>query len=147
MKEIYYLDGKTLPTIPVPHDCVIKNISLKDRYIEFVFEDDISYHDSVRAIKPEAKSLIVRYRLLRDADDLSVYKRVTPPRLFSKMFSKDRYKRIDHRSFSEWTSGKYKPEYLYHNVGYCSVITKLFSVNGDVILDANVDRIEFEWIV
>ena len=41
--------------------------------------------------------------------------------------------------------GKFKLEYLYHNVAYCSVITKLFS-NGYVILDAEIDYVEFEWI-
>ena len=36
-------------------------------------------------------------------------------------------------------------EYLYHNVGYCSIITKLF-LHDTIILDAMIDTVEFEWI-
>ena len=35
MIEKYYLNGESLPTIPVPHDCVIKHIQIKDQSIEF----------------------------------------------------------------------------------------------------------------
>ena len=59
-KEIYYLNGETLPTIPLPHDCVIKSLAIKDQCMEFVFEDDISYHDSIKYYRPDAKSLIMR---------------------------------------------------------------------------------------
>ena len=38
MIEKYFLNGESLPTIPVPHDCVIKHIRLKEQCIEFVFE-------------------------------------------------------------------------------------------------------------
>lgn len=36
-------------------------------------------------------------------------------------------------------------EYLYHNVGYCSIIVKLWSSN-DIVLDITADYVEFEWI-
>ncbi|MBR6424372.1 MAG: hypothetical protein IKS29_00270, partial [Oscillospiraceae bacterium] len=68
MKEKYFLNGESLPTIPVPHDCVIKKIQLKDQCIEFIFEDDISYHDSIQYYKPDAKSLIIRYHFAYDTD-------------------------------------------------------------------------------
>ncbi len=146
MIEKYYLNGESLPTIPVPHDCVIKHIQLKDQSIEFVFEDDISYHDSIQYYKPEAKSLIIRYHFAYDKDDFSIYKWVNPMRLLSKLFSIDgHYKRIKNSFLTELPEGKFKFEYLDHNVGYCSIITKLFS-NGYIILDADIDCVEFEWI-
>ena len=30
MKETFYLNGKEVPTIPVPHDCIVKDIKLKE---------------------------------------------------------------------------------------------------------------------
>ena len=66
MKEIFYLNKDILPTIPVPHDCVIKDIQIGGQHLTFVFEDDISYHDSIKFIAPEAKSLIIRYHLTDD---------------------------------------------------------------------------------
>ena len=146
MKEKYFLNGESLPTIPVPHDCVIKKIQLKDQCIEFIFEDDISYHDSIQYYNPDAKSLIIRYHFAYDTDDFSIYKWVKPMRLLSKLFSLDgHYKRIKNSLLTELPEGKFKFEYLYHNVGYCSIITKLFS-NGYIILDADIDCVEFEWI-
>ena len=142
MKEIYYLNKKSLPTIPVPHDCIIKSICLREQCIEFVFEDDISYHDSIQYYKPEAKSLVIKYHFAYDVDDYSIYKWVTP----KKPFSKDgHYKHLDNRLITKLSKGKFKLEYLYHNVGYCSIITKLFS-NGYIILDAEIDYVEFDWI-
>ncbi len=141
MKEVYYLNKKTLPTIPVPHDCIVKTLSLRDHCIEFVFEDDISYHDSIKNIKPEAKSLIIRYHFANDEDDFAIYKWVKP-RPFSKA---ERYIRLDNRTLAKLTEGKLKPEYLYHNIGYCSIITKLCAYR-EIILDAEVDYVELEWI-
>ena len=140
MKEIYYLNKETLPTVPVPHDCIIKAISVAEQYLEFVFEDDVSYHDSIRQYKPDARSLIIRYHFANDSDGFSVYKWAKRP------FERDGYyKKLDNGQLTKLPSGKFGLEYLYHNIGYCSVITKLFS-NGFIILDAEVDYIEFEWI-
>ena len=146
MIEKYFLNGESLPTIPVPHDCVIKHIRLKEQCIEFVFEDDISYHDSIQYYKPDAKSLIIRYHFAYDTDDFSIYKWVKPMKLFSKLFLIDgHYKQVKNSLLTELPEGKFRLEYLYHNVGYCSIITKLFS-NGYIILDADIDCVEFEWI-
>ena len=146
MKETYFLNGESLPTIPVPHDCVVKKIVRKDQLIEFIFEDDISDYDSIQYVKPDAKSLIIRYHFSDGPDGFSIYKWIRPNRLLSKLFSKDgHYKRIKNSLLTELPEGEFKLEYLYHNVGYCSVITKLFSYDS-VILDAEVDYVEFEWI-
>ena len=115
MKETYYLNKETLPTIPVPHDCVVKDIQLKDQTLIFVFEDNISSHDSIQAIRPNAKSLIIRYHLTEE-DGFSVYEWRKPGR-FSR---KDGYYRLMDNSQLFAFAGHL--EYLYHNVGYCSII-------------------------
>lgn len=142
MKETYYLNGKTLPTIPVPHDCVIKEIRRGEEGIEFIFEDDITRHDSAGHLRPEAKSLIVRYHFADTPGDFSVCKWVKPKKPFSK---NGHYKLLDNGQLTGLPEGKFRLEYLYHNVGYCSVITKLFA-DGLIILDVRADRVELEWI-
>ena len=44
--EIYRLDGNTLPSIPVPHDCIIDSVREDDETLEFIFEADISKYSS-----------------------------------------------------------------------------------------------------
>ena len=139
MTETYYLNGNILPTIPVPHDCVIKKIRLKNQHIIFEFENDISYHDSIKNFKPEAKSLIIKYHLLSDGD-FSIYKWKKPSGFSNKT---GRYNCMDNNTITELSDNRL--EYLYHYVGYRSIIIKLFS-NGFIIIDADVDYIEFEWI-
>ncbi|MCR5848691.1 MAG: hypothetical protein K6G75_11325 [Lachnospiraceae bacterium] len=141
-KKIYYLNQKELPTIPVPHDCVVNDIVLSGNFIEFKFEDDISQYDSIQYHKPDAKSLIIRFHLKDDPEDYSVYQWVMP----QKPFQKDGcYKRIENGKITEMTKGEYKLEYLYHNVGYCSIIVKLWA-GSEIIFDADADFVEFEWI-
>lgn len=139
MTETYYLNKGQLPIIPTPHDCVVKTISLEDRCIVFEFEEDISDHDSIMAIKPGARSLIIRYHLT-EYGEYSIYKWLKPHKLFLKNGG---YKCLPCSALSSLTNGK--PEYLYHNVGYCSIIIKLCS-DGFIILDVDADRIEYEWL-
>lgn len=142
MKKTYYLNQKELPTIPVPHDCVIDSISLEGQNIEFVFEEDISDHDSIKYHKPDAKSLVIKIHMAYDRDDYSIYRWVKPKKPFQK---EGYYKRLNNGRITELAKGRFKLEYLYHNVGYCSIIIKLFS-GGEIILDAEADYVEFEWI-
>lgn len=141
MKETYYLNKVELPTIPVPHDCVIKEIQLDGNNLIFVFENDISYHDSIKAFRPDAKSLIIRFHLV---DDISLFIREKPNRLFHKPGV---YKEIDLTKSNNQLVDlpKKRLEYLYHNVGYCSIIVKLWS-SSSIILDMTIDYVEFEWI-
>ena len=139
MSETYYLNGHILPTIPVPHDCVIKKVRLENQHIIFEFENDISYNDSIKNFKPEAKSLIVKYHLLND-EDFSIYKWKKPSGFFNK---NGRYDCIDNNTITKLSDSRL--EYLYHYVGYCSIIIKLFS-EGFIIIDADVDYVELEWI-
>ena len=137
MTETYYLNGNLLPTIPVPHDCVIKKVRVENQHIIFEFEDDISYFDSIKNFKPEVRSLIIKYHLLNDGD-FSIYKWKKPSGLFNK---NGRYDCVNNNTILSDS----RLEYLYHYVGYRSIIIKLFS-NGFIIIDADVDHIEYEWI-
>ena len=65
---IYYLNKDTVPTIPTPHDCEIKKVTIQGDYIIFEFDDDISYHDSIRHFIPDAKSLVIKIHLVDDFD-------------------------------------------------------------------------------
>ena len=139
MTETYRLDEKQLPDIPVPHDCGIKSIRLADRDLEFVFEDDISRHDAVRSRKPDAKSLVMRFHLACEPEECEVLQWVPDG---------DGHYRVTGLGELAGLTGS-GLEYLYHDVGYRSVILRLFcggKVNGPVILIAEADAVGVEWI-
>ena len=133
MKEVYFLNKKELPTMPVPHDCIIKKINIENDFMEFIFEDDISYHDLIKNIDPDAKSLKIKYHIM-DKDYFSIYKWEKP----------DNYRHIDYKEFINLPK-IHTLEYLYHNVGYNSLIIKLM-LQDEIIIDIMVDYIEYEWI-
>ena len=41
MKKTYYLNKDVLPTIPVPHDCIIKKIRIEHKWLIFTFDNPI----------------------------------------------------------------------------------------------------------
>jgi len=138
MKETYYLNRETLPTIHVPHDCVVQEIRMENQALVFLFEDHISDHESIQAIHPTAKSLIIRYHLTEE-DSFSVYQWRKPQ---NSSQENGCYQCLDNVQLFQFAG---HIEYLYHNVGYCSIIIKLCADN-EVILDANADYLEYEWI-
>ncbi len=144
MKEIFYLDKPVLPTIPVPHDFVIKEIRSDEENLYFVFEDDISYHDSAKEIRPNARSLIIRFHLPDGLDDVGLYFRKRPGILFhrSAVFVETPQKKL-YKTLVDLP--KERLEYLYHNVGYRSVIVRLWSFCS-IVLELDADYVEFEWI-
>ena len=73
MKKTYYLNKDVLPTIPVPHDCIIKKIRIEHKWLIFTFDNDTSYYDSVRKLSPNIRNLILKYHL-SNPEDFSVYK-------------------------------------------------------------------------
>lgn len=146
MKEIYYLNQKELPVIPTPHDCVIKEIRLDAQNLIFIFEDDISVHDSIQAQKPGAKSLIMTFHLQDDIYDISLLQR--KGHAFNRLFHRlGVYKEIDiYKNASKLRALTFlKLEYLYHTVGYCSIILKLWSKDS-IIMDITADYVEMDWI-
>lgn len=136
MTEKFYLNGDTVPTIPTPHDCVIKQIEYDTEYLTFKFEDDISAYDSIKSIHPSAKSLIIRIHLLDP--ELYVYKQK-----YSKLMRREIFYEVDNKKL---TSLPKKPlEYISHTVGFTTLIIRLFQ-NGGYMFDICADFIEFEWI-
>lgn len=124
--------------MPVPHDCIIKSIALEGESLVFSFADDISRYDSVRHIRPDVKSLIIRYHLVDEVYEL--YKFVNPGKIF---FREGAYKGLPQDALFRLADGKL--EYLYHFVSYESIIIKMYS-EREIILDADVDYVEYEWI-
>ncbi len=146
MKEQYNLSTDSLPTIPVPHDCVIKTIIIDKarQCISFVFEDDISGYDSIADTHPGAKSLIIKYHFYNDIEDYQLYKMMRPT-LFLRNGG---YKCLadypkNHEELLKLT--KYNLEYLYHYVAYKAIIIVLWA-ETHIVLKLDVDTIEYEWI-
>lgn len=134
----YYLDKAEWPTIPVPHDCVISSVSFSDDFLVFNFEQDISAHDSIQHICPNAKSLTIKMHLI-DTFDIYQMKVRKLPKLkrsyseinFDKLVSLVKQQRV---------------EYLYHYVAFQSLIVNLISEES-IILNLRTDYIEYIWKV
>lgn len=147
MKEVYYLNKETLPRIPVPHDCFIKEVTLKDGFLEFKFEDDINLHDSIQAIKPEAKSLIIRYHLIYDLDDIDI---TMLESMTYHWWARDPYAHKCHYRVFDYTK---LPEltkdgslsYNAHYVNYNAMFIRLCS-RCSIHIELFADYVEYEWI-
>ena len=139
MIERYALIQETLPTLPTPHDCIISRIELDEQFIVFYFEENIAAHDSIKAIRPNAQSLIIRYHLT-EHKAYAFYEWRRGIRLF---FPSGYYKEIQKPDLNQFTSVKL--EYLYQHIDYSSIIITLFS-RGYIILKAEIDYAEYEWI-
>ena len=61
IEDILTLNKDVLPTIPVPHDCIIKKIRIEHKWLIFTFDNDTSYYDSVRKLSPNIRNLILKY--------------------------------------------------------------------------------------
>ena len=130
--------------IPIPHDCVIKEIQFDKNGLIFIFEDDISYHDSIKSIKPDAKSLTITFHMSKDIDEMTLYTK-RQRRLFR---SKSFYEETDltHDKDKLLALANNRLEYLDHYIGYKSIIVNLFSLD-DIVLHLNADSVEFNWFL
>ena len=138
MKETYYLNGEVLPAMPVPHDCLIEKISVEDEWLVFAFEDDINRHDRANPIKENARSLVIRFHL---ADETySLYKYRKP---FLRFLGEGACVGLKPEKLFGMPAGSL--EYVEHFVGYNSIVIKMFS-QAEVVLEASVDRVEYEWL-
>ncbi len=133
MNEVYRLDGTALPTLITPHDCIIKEIKKEDDYLILIFEDDISYHDSIKCCRPAAKSLIIKYHL---TDNYDIYYQ-----RWNKLKKRLEYIELkdERRLFNN------DSEYLYQYVMYNQLIVKL-DKNREYMLFLTVDCVEYDWI-
>ncbi len=135
MKEIYRLDGANLPTLPTPHDAVIKHIKKEGDFLIFTFEDDISYHDSVKYQRPSAKSLVIKYHLIDDYSCSIFYQR------WNKLWKRSEYIELK----NEKVLFEADSEYLFHYVMYQELIINLFQKKS-YYLHLYADYLEYEWI-
>ena len=146
--ETYLLDGNNASNIPLPHDCEIKDIREDDDYLIIDFEDDISYHDAIRAIHPDAQTLTVRFHLeygglngvksyggLQGIYQYRHSKKHGEGYMLVKSLKKLR-KLMKECSFSA--------TYLYQYVAYHQVILEL-CVDDSTLLMLWADSVEFEW--
>ena len=135
MVEKYYLNGKVLPTLPVQHDCVVKEITFDDEFLVLKFDEDISSYDSIKCLNKNVVSLAIRIHL-------------TDPLFYAYEH------RLTHRSSGEGyylinnkklqSLCKKCVEYLYHYISYEQIMIKLFC-GGYYLLEVNADYIEFDW--
>ena len=136
--ETYLLDGNNASNIPLPHDCEIKDIREKDDYLIIDFEDDISYHDAIRAVHPDAQTLTVRFHLKYGGLGIYQYrhsKKHGEGYMLVKSLKKLR-KLMKECGFPA--------TYLYHYVAYHQVIVEL-CVDDSTLLMLLADSVEFEW--
>lgn len=131
MIEKYNLNGEKLPTLPTPHDCEIVEVECNDEFLVFKFANNLSCYDSIKAYRPEASSLVIKYHLI-DSEVITYIKR------------KDwtGYDLVDTKTIIK----KHKKlEYLYQYISHYSLIIKLFEVN-EIMLEIQCDYLEYEWL-
>ena len=147
MKDIYFLNRVTLSEIPLPHDNIISGIAQEGQFIVFTLETDAgNRNDFIRFYKPGAKGLVIRYHLT-GPDCLTVYQEKLFPRYLSRLLP-PRFIVLDDRRTEKFLKGNQRLVYLYHYIGDNSVIIKLFSYaeNAEILLEANADYAEYEWV-
>ena len=133
--EIYKLDGKNIDIIPVPHDCVIKDIWEEDDYLIIDFEDDISYHDAIKPIRPEAQTLTMRFHLeYGGLTGIYQYRKTQHHEGYMNVKSLQKLMKECNHNFT----------YLYHYVAYHQIIVELCASNS-ILLTLNADALEYEW--
>lgn len=132
MLEKYELDGKNRANLFTPHDCIIKEVKIENDFLVFIFEDDISYHDSIKYHKDNIKSLIIRYHLI---DGFNVYKYN-----FKSLMKKEGYFLISNEKFLRMSGQRL--EYLYEYVGFNSVVVEL----SNILLNVSSDYVIYEWL-
>ncbi len=130
MKEIYRLDGMQLPTLFTPHDCIIKEIKKENDFLIFVFEEDISYHDSIPF---PVKSLIIKYHL---TDDYEIYYQK-----WNKLRKRFEYLELKNEAAFFQRDSQYIYEYVMCN----QLILRLFQ-DKEYLLFLTADYVAYDWI-
>lgn len=136
MIETYYLNQKSLPTIPCPHDAAIKEVKFDKEYLTFVFDKDITRYDSVRYYHKDAKRLEIRMHLVDSWIEAYKYQDTNKGYGYIEKKRKKVFKKINKK--------KNKFEYLYHHVSFQSMVIELWK-NDSYILKVEPDFVEFHW--
>ena len=146
MTETYQLNENSLPVMPCPHDCGIREIRLEGRELAFIFEDDISRHESIRYLKPEARSLVIRYHLACDPED-DFLCRVSAAKVRT---GKGSYQFLDSGKVTGIVPAGSVLDYIDHYVtslGSCMRIVIIIAGGEEYLISAYVDSVEYEWIL
>ena len=144
--ENYVLSG-TGVNIPVPHDCEIRDVREENDYFVIDFED-VSKHDSIMTIRPDARTLTMRFHLeygglngVRAYGGLQGIYRHRCSKKYGEGYM--RIKNIG--KLQKLIKGCRIPAtYLYHYVAYHQVIMEL-CVDDSTLLMLWADSVEFEW--
>ena len=146
--ETYVLDGNNASNIPLPHDCEIKDIREDDDYLIIDFEDDISYHDAIRAVHPDAQTLTVRFHLeyggLNGVKAYGGLQGIYQHRRSKKHGNGFMLVKSLKKLRKLMKECGFPATYLYHYVAYHQVIVEL-CVNDSTLLMLWADSVEFEW--
>ena len=135
--ETFNLIGQQLPTIPVPHDCVIKEIALDEGWLILSFEDDLSYHESIKCIHPNARTLTIKFHMIGEPYlELYAYEQ----RNYENVYVQRKTKKI----FTIVKESR-KLEYIGHHVAFGSMIIELCA-NQLYIIELQADDIVYEWM-
>ena len=149
--ETYLLDCSTAD-IPVPHDCEIRDIREENDCLIIDFEDEISNHDSIQALHPDARTLTMRFHLeyggqngtnkaYGGLDGIYRHRR----RKFLRRESYLAVKNLQElRKLMKRCS--FAPTYLYHYAAYHCIIAEL-CVNDSTLLMIDAGSVTFEWTV
>ncbi len=129
MKQTYKLNEAQLPTMVTPHDCVIKEIKKDDDFLIFVFEDDISHHDSFE----DKKTLKIKYHLIQEYE---IYRQK-----WNRLMKRSEYTELKNESILF----KGNSQYLYQCVGYEHLLIQLYK-DTMYVLSLNTDYVEYEWV-
>lgn len=135
--EIYRLDGDICPTIPVPHDGVIKAIESDGDWLIFTFEDDASYHDFIAYCHPGAQTIVMKIHLTEKSDagvyaqEIRKYETVYVERKFKWLYN--------------WPKKNNQVQYLFHYVGYRAIQIELCA-DCLCLLELQADIVEIDWM-
>ncbi len=139
MKEIFRLDEAQLPTMPTPHDCIIQKIRHENDTLVFVFEDDISRHDAIQAVRPSAQSLTITYHLTDDCELLR--------RRWNKFRRRTEYIELKNKKGAV-AIVKFccsSMAFLCQYVAYGQVMVKLWQGREEYLLTLHADSVAYDW--
>ena len=146
--ETYVLDGNNASKIPLPHDCVIKDIREDDDSLIIDFEDGLSYHDAIRAVHPDAQTLTLRFHLEYGGPDgakayggLQGIYRYRHSKKHGEGYMLVKSLKELRKLVSECVC---PATYLYHYVADHQVIVEL-CIDHSTLLMLCTDYVEFEW--
>lgn len=135
--EAYGLMEEKLPTIPVPHDCAVREIALADGWLLFSFEEAIACRDAVRCIHPEADTLRMRIRLTEEEFKLYAYE----SRRYERVYVQRKPKKL-----FELARKEHALQYLNHFVAYGAMRIELLQETSDLVVELYADQVVLEWL-